>query len=81
MSNLGFLFLESHMLKPETIQTYELIDFSQFFKWIMTHIKDQKTIQITEDVQLKFNELQLEFARRMDSWSNNPDEISVPIRI
>ncbi|KKL93282.1 hypothetical protein LCGC14_1876240 [marine sediment metagenome] len=69
------------MLKPETIETYELIDFSQFFKWIMTHIKDQKTIQITEYVQLKFNDLQLEFARRIDSWNDNPDEISVPISL
>ncbi len=47
----------------------------------MTHIKDQKTIQITEYVQLKFNDLQLEFARRIDSWNDNPDEISVPISL
>ncbi len=81
MSNLGFLFLDSHMIRPETIETYELIDFSQFFKWIITHIKDQKIIQIVEDVQLKFNELQLEFARRIESWNNNPDEIRVPIKL
>jgi len=78
-SNLGFLFLDSQMINPEKIEKYELIDFSQFFQWILTHINDQKILQIVEDVQLKLNELQLEFAKKIESWKNNPYDISVYI--
>ena len=80
LSNLGFLFLDSYMITPEKIEGYELIDFSQFFRWVKTHVQDKNIIQILKQVQLKFDQLRLETARNISSWKNNPDQIHVPIR-
>lgn len=78
--NLGFLFLDSYIITPEIIEGYELIDFSQFFRWAKTHIQDKNVIQILEQVQFKFDQLRLETAQNILSWKNNPDQIQVPIR-
>ena len=79
-SNLAFLFLDSYMITPEKIEGYELIDFSQFFRWAKTHIQDKNIIQILEQVQFKFDQLRLETAQNILSWKNNLDQIHLPIR-
>lgn len=79
--DLGDLFLDYESITPKRIEKYKLLDFDEFFKWATTNVKERKSLQAIKEAKQKFEQLQIETARNLCSWRNNPDSIHIPIRI
>ena len=79
--HLGFLLLNGEPITPERISNYQLHDFSQFFTWTLSNIRNQKTRLLLKETQKRYNQLQLEADCKKRLWNSNADEIQIPIKI
>ncbi|KKM85854.1 hypothetical protein LCGC14_1284870 [marine sediment metagenome] len=80
LSHLDFLFFDPSELKPQKVEGYKLLDFSEFFKWSKYNIKEKKIVGIIEKVKFQIEKLRIETFSNLQSWKNNPNKIKVPFR-
>jgi len=80
MSNLDFLF-NTDTITSEIAGKYKLLDFSEFFDWCYTHIKDKGVLGKVYRAKSEIAKLQMETAQELMSWQNNPDTVHIPIRL